>query len=205
MLISRNKYRGTTYSDNKGNYCFKTILPVPYDVGDGNVRPAHFHMMITAPGYQPLVTQLYFTGDPWLDKDSSSSSPTAKRRILEVQNRRSGFKKVEYNVSMSERLAAEPAAIDRLVGIYTDVKNTTRKMELIRKDNQLWMKGSEQNGMPFGMNFEYIGDNTFSLPGMSVESYSIVFEVGHNGVVKMHETYTNDKGEKETAVSVRQM
>ena len=40
---------------------------------------------------------------------------------------------------------------------------------------------------------------------MSVESYSIVFEVGHNGVVKMHETYTNDKGEKETAVSVRQM
>lgn len=51
------KYRGTAYSDQKGNYSFQTILPVPYDVGDGNFRPAHFHLMITAEGYQhqPLV------------------------------------------------------------------------------------------------------------------------------------------------------
>ena len=55
------KYRGTVYTDKKGNYSFKTILPVPYGSGD-NYRPAHFHLMITAEGYQPLVTQLYFTG-----------------------------------------------------------------------------------------------------------------------------------------------
>ena len=71
-------YRGTTYSDDKGQFLFKTILPVPYDIGGGLKRPAHFHMMITAQGYQPLVTQLYFSGDPYISKDATSSSPTAK-------------------------------------------------------------------------------------------------------------------------------
>jgi catechol 1,2-dioxygenase len=34
-------YRGTTYSDDKGRYSFKTVLPVPYDLGN-STRPAHF-------------------------------------------------------------------------------------------------------------------------------------------------------------------
>ena len=36
------RYRGTTYSDDKGHYYFNTILPVPYDAGGGLIRPAHF-------------------------------------------------------------------------------------------------------------------------------------------------------------------
>ena len=198
------KYRATAYSDNKGNYRFKTILPIPYDIGGGNFRPAHFHLMISAEGYQPLVTQLYFTGDPWLSKDSSASSSTAKRRILEVQNRKNGSKKVVYNVSMSKTLAAEPASIDRLVGIYIDEKDASNKMELIRKDNQLWKKGDGQNGMPFGMNFDYVGNNTFSIPGMPVETLSFVFEIMPSGAVKLTETYTNEKGEKVITVSLQE-
>lgn len=73
------RYRGTTYCDNKGRYTFNTILPVPYDIGNGNSRPAYFHLIITAPGYQPLVTQLYFVGDKNIGKDSSASSPLAKK------------------------------------------------------------------------------------------------------------------------------
>jgi len=63
------KYRAKTYCDDKGNYNFKTVLPVPYDVGGGTVRPAHFHMMISAEGYQCLITQLYFTGDAYISSD----------------------------------------------------------------------------------------------------------------------------------------
>lgn len=29
-------------------------------------RPAHLHMMFVADGYEPLVTALYFKGDPYL-------------------------------------------------------------------------------------------------------------------------------------------
>jgi len=199
------KYRGTAYSDKKGNYSFKTILPVPYDVGGGNYRPAHFHLMITAEGYQPLVTQLYFTGDPWLEKDSSSSSPTARRRILEVQNLKGGSKKVTYNVGMSEKLAVEPAVLGVLVGTYIDEKDSNKKTELFIKDHQLWVKGDKQNGMPFGLNLEYVGDNTFSVSGMPVETFSIVFEILPYGVIKMKEVYTNDKGEKDVTVYVREM
>ena len=154
--------------------------------------------MITAAGYQPLVTQLYFTGDPWLEKDGSSSSPTAKRRILDVQTLKNGSKKVEYNISMSETLAAEPAAIDRLVGIYADEKDITKKTELFRKNNQLWIKSE-----PFGMNLEYVGNNTFKIPGVPVETLSFVFEIMTSSIVKMTETYSNDKGEKQITVSVK--
>jgi len=191
------KYRGTTFSDNKGNYTFHSILPVPYGEGE-NYRPAHFHMMITAEGYQPLVTQLYFKGDPWIEKDSSASSPSAKNRILEVENLKNNAKKVEYNVSMAKTLGAESAAIDRLTGLYINEKDSTKTMKLFRKDNQLWMKSD-----PFGMNLDYVGNNTFTIPGMSLETLSFVFEILPVGAVKLKETYTNDKGVKDITEYVK--
>ncbi|WP_353482859.1 catechol 1,2-dioxygenase [Haliscomenobacter sp.] len=199
------KYRGTTYSDDKGNYSFKTILPVPYDAGGGNIRPAHFHMMITAAGYQPLVTQLYFSGDPRLAEDDSSSSPAAKKRILEVQNLTGGSKKVQYNISMAKKLAIEPASMGLLVGNYIAENDPSNKMELFRKDKQLWIKGDKTNGMPYGLNFEFVGDNTFTFPGTTLEEYSAVFEIGDYGKITMRETYANDKGEKIVVVYKRVM
>jgi protocatechuate 3,4-dioxygenase beta subunit len=192
------KYRGTAYSDQEGNYSFNTILPVPYGEGE-NYRPAHFHMMITTEGYQPLVTQLYFVGDPWIEKDELSSSPAAKRRILEVRNLRNGTKRVEYNVSMAQKLAAEPAAIDRLVGLYKNEKDSNKTMELFKKDNQLWMKNE-----PFGQNLEYIGVNTFTLPGIPPGHHlTFVFEPMLSGEVKLTETYSNDKGVKNETVYLK--
>jgi hypothetical protein len=176
---------------------------VPYGSGD-NYRPAHFHMMITAEGYQPLVTQLYFVGDPWIEKDSGSSSPTAKRRILEVQNLKDGSKKVAYNVSMAKKLAVEPASMGLLVGNYANEKDQNNKLELFRQDSQLWIKGDKTNGMPFGLNLEFVGDNTFQLSGLPVETLSFNFQLLPYGVVKLVETYTNDKGEKEVTVYERE-
>lgn len=197
------KYRGTSYADQEGNYSFKTILPVPYGQGD-NYRPAHFHLMISADGYQPLVTQLYFVGDPWLEKDSLSSSPTAKRRILKVQNQSDGSKKVAFDISMTKKLAAEPETLNRLAGIYIGEKDVNNKKELFRKDNQLWIKGDKINGMPFGQSLEYISNNTFTISGVPPQYlYNIVFEIMPSGVVKMKEISKNEKGEENVMVSIK--
>jgi protocatechuate 3,4-dioxygenase beta subunit len=59
------------------------MLPKPYTVPtDGPVgkyleavgqhpwRPAHIHFKVTASGHTPLVTQVFFAGDPYLDNDT---------------------------------------------------------------------------------------------------------------------------------------
>jgi catechol 1,2-dioxygenase len=52
----------------KSLYRFETVMPGQYDLGEAK-RPAHIHFKVTAPGYRPLTTQLYFKGDPWLARD----------------------------------------------------------------------------------------------------------------------------------------
>ena len=37
-------------------------------VGDAE-GPAHLHVRLEADGHEPLTTQVYFLGDPWLDHD----------------------------------------------------------------------------------------------------------------------------------------
>jgi catechol 1,2-dioxygenase len=69
--------------DESGAYEFQTMLPKPYTVPtDGPVgryleaigqhpwRPAHIHFKVTADGHKPLVTQVFFAGDPYLDNDT---------------------------------------------------------------------------------------------------------------------------------------
>lgn len=193
-------YRGTTYCDAKGKYLFKTILPVAYDAG-GEVRPAHFHLMITAEGYQPLVTQLYFSGDPHIRKDASASSPTAKRRILDLQTLDDGTKKVLFEVSMSDRLAAEPAAIDKLTGVYTDVKDKARETEFFTKNGALWMKNEV-----FGVNLEYLGNNTFQYPSTPPGTHWLFrFEMLASGSVKLtqNDNYLTDNGQELISVAMK--
>jgi hydroxyquinol 1,2-dioxygenase len=75
----RGKYR----TDADGAYAIRTIVPVSYPIPtDGPVgklmaasgrhpnRPAHVHFMISAPGYQTLVTHLFRSGDPYLASDA---------------------------------------------------------------------------------------------------------------------------------------
>jgi protocatechuate 3,4-dioxygenase beta subunit len=170
------KYRAKTYCDAKGNYSFKTIIPVPYDVGNGTIRPAHYHVLISAAGYQSLITQLYFTGDPYLSKDSSSSSPAAKRRILDIKNGRNGEKTVSFNVTMMEKLPADVGVIDRLVGIYTYTNDNKKSEEFYKKDGMIWIKdGSSING---GYPLEYSGNNTFEDYGRDNKYQFIIQESG---------------------------
>lgn len=66
-----------------GHFELATIRPRPYLVPtDGPVgellrvshrdawRPAHYHVIVEAPGYRSLITEVFDASDPWLDKDA---------------------------------------------------------------------------------------------------------------------------------------
>lgn len=75
--------RGRFTSDDQGNYkirCVRPVsYPVPYDGPAGEVlqmmdrhpyRPAHLHMIVSAPGLETLVTQIFDRTDKYLNSDS---------------------------------------------------------------------------------------------------------------------------------------
>jgi len=75
--------RGRLLSDADGRFWFWTVKPEPYPIPtDGPVgvlmhatnrspmRPAHVHVMVSAPGYQTVTTHVFSTGDAYLDADA---------------------------------------------------------------------------------------------------------------------------------------
>ena len=66
-----------------GTFAFSTVRPLSYTVPDdgpaGDMlrvlgrhawRPAHLHMIIKAPGHQPLITEFFPEDDKYLDQDA---------------------------------------------------------------------------------------------------------------------------------------
>jgi catechol 1,2-dioxygenase len=75
--------RGRVKANEKGEYAFASYKPkfysVPIDgpVGDlirattnDHMRPAHMHAIVSAPGYQQVITHVFVEGDPHLDDDA---------------------------------------------------------------------------------------------------------------------------------------
>ncbi|GGG37952.1 6-chlorohydroxyquinol-1,2-dioxygenase [Caldovatus sediminis] len=75
--------RGRLRCDAEGRYHLRTVKPLGYSVPMGGPvgrlvrqqgrhghRPAHIHVLVTAPGYQDLVTALYFADDPHIASDT---------------------------------------------------------------------------------------------------------------------------------------
>jgi len=75
--------RGRVKANAGGEYAFASYKPkfysIPMDgpVGDlvrasGNhhMRPAHMHAIVSAPGYQQIITHVFVEGDPYLDGDA---------------------------------------------------------------------------------------------------------------------------------------
>lgn len=56
--------RGRALAGDNGAYRFRTIKPVSYPG-----RTPHIHFQITAPGREPLVTQMYVAGEPLNERD----------------------------------------------------------------------------------------------------------------------------------------
>lgn len=75
--------RGVFVTGADGAYSFRGIRPVSYPIpDDGPVgqmlkalgrhpnRPAHMHFMVSAPGYETIVTHTFVEGDEWLSSDA---------------------------------------------------------------------------------------------------------------------------------------
>jgi hydroxyquinol 1,2-dioxygenase len=75
--------RGRFTACADGRYGLRTVKPVSYAIPtDGPVgvmlaamgrhpfRPAHVHLIVTAPGFAPVTTHLFVAGDPYLDTDA---------------------------------------------------------------------------------------------------------------------------------------
>ncbi|RRH69349.1 intradiol ring-cleavage dioxygenase [Falsigemmobacter faecalis] len=75
--------RGRFITGADGRYSFRGIRPVSYpipddgpvgqmlgDLGRHPYRPAHMHYLVTAPGYQKLVTHTFVGGDDYLSSDA---------------------------------------------------------------------------------------------------------------------------------------
>ena len=75
--------RGRVKANARGDYAFKTYKPKFYSIPtDGPVgglmegmkrhpmRPAHMHAIVSAPGYQQVITHVFVDGDPYLDSDA---------------------------------------------------------------------------------------------------------------------------------------
>jgi len=123
--------RAHLFSDSDGNYRFWGLKPVPYPIptdgpvgrllkaaGRSPMRAAHLHFMVTAPGHQTLVTEMFDTRDDYVTHDSvfgvkqsliktyedcPRGTPTPDGRTLD-----SDWSKVRFDIV----LAPEPAAVD---------------------------------------------------------------------------------------------
>jgi catechol 1,2-dioxygenase len=81
--IAEDHLRGRFFSRADGSYAFVGVRPIPYTIpNDGPVgamleaagrhpwRPAHIHMIVSAPGYQRLQTHIFDGTSAYLDSDA---------------------------------------------------------------------------------------------------------------------------------------
>ena len=75
--------RGRVKAKANGEYAFKSYKPKFYSVpvdgpvgeliratGNHHMRPAHMHAIVSATGYQPVITHVFVEGDPYLEGDA---------------------------------------------------------------------------------------------------------------------------------------
>jgi protocatechuate 3,4-dioxygenase beta subunit len=88
-------FRGRFGVDEDGSYEFQTMVPKPYTVPTGGPvgrlleatgqhpwRPAHIHVKAEAEGHKPLITQVFFPDDPYLENDTIGAvKPTLVRPL----------------------------------------------------------------------------------------------------------------------------
>jgi protocatechuate 3,4-dioxygenase beta subunit len=116
--------RGIFTSDGDGRWSFQTAYPryypIPHDGPVGDLltaldrnpnRPAHLHFMVSAPGYEKLITHIFTPDCPWLKDDAvfgvkESLIADFKRVDDPARAAKLGlpnpFRQVEWNVVMTK-------------------------------------------------------------------------------------------------------
>ncbi len=170
------KYRGAQKTNAQGEYHFVTTHPVPYltSASSETYRPAHIHMRLSGDGQQDLITQVYFKGDPYLEKDSNAASPEAINRILSITKNSNNQEQVQFDIVMAKEFKPEDAVFEKLSGIYRMSDNA--HLEFYRDGDQLLLK---RNGQIIAGS-SYKGNNEFVNPNGTLK-----FELQPDGGVKV--------------------
>ncbi|KAK3333410.1 Intradiol ring-cleavage dioxygenase-like protein [Cercophora scortea] len=114
---SPNNLRGKFRSDAEGKYYFYCLHPTAYSLPtDGPawallqamdrhpMRPAHIHIMVTAPEYQGCTTQLYPSDDPWLTTDTVFAvKPDLVVDFKPLEGDKTATLELEYNVFLAPK------------------------------------------------------------------------------------------------------
>jgi len=93
-----------TATDQEGRYRFKTVIPAAYPAGPDRMRPAHIHFKVTGRREQ-LVTQMYFVGEEWNDRDPWLQSARRKEALIVDPHDmpgESGAKAVTFDVVLAQ-------------------------------------------------------------------------------------------------------
>ncbi|KAF1922805.1 uncharacterized protein M421DRAFT_104849 [Didymella exigua CBS 183.55] len=121
-----NNLRGKFTTNENGEYwyyCYKpTAYSLPMDGAAGQLfrtldrhpfRPAHIHLMVTAEGFKPLITQLYPRDDQWVQNDTVF----AVKDDLLLDFEPSKDDKAKYDLTYDVTLAPTGKKTGRLEGI----------------------------------------------------------------------------------------
>lgn len=180
------RYRGAVRTNNSGEYEFKTIIPVPYKANPDNEdswRPAHIHMLVSVPGQQDLITQLYFKGGKYVDKDRWASAPGAVNRILEISSNTAGQSEVNFDVVMQKEFPLDDKVYQKMTGLY---KMEDSNAEFVKVDDLLFMKWNGQ----LSEGLRYVGNNSF-IGGIG--NLKVSFELLAGGGSRATVTMPNNK------------
>jgi protocatechuate 3,4-dioxygenase beta subunit len=124
-------FRGMLGVDEDGSYEFQTMVPKPYTVptegpvgrlleatGQHPWRPAHIHFKVEAEGHEPLITQVFFPDDPYLDHDTIGAvKPALVRPLSRHENGEkltqrgldTPFYTCEFDITLEPAMSAAPA------------------------------------------------------------------------------------------------
>jgi isovaleryl-CoA dehydrogenase len=120
-----NNLRGKFRCNDKGEYWFYCLKPTAYSLPtDGAAgelfkvldrhpfRPAHIHLMITAPGYKAVTTQIYPRDDPYVPNDTVFAVKDDLLIDFTPSNDKNAELDLVYNVKLApkEKAPAEESA-----------------------------------------------------------------------------------------------
>jgi hydroxyquinol 1,2-dioxygenase len=116
--------RGRVKANAKGEYAFASYKPKFYSIPmDGPVggltsattgnhmRPAHMHAIVSAPGYQKVITHVFVEGDPYLDGDAVfavKNSLIAKyKKMSEAEAKKVGLPAGSFKLDFDFKLSPQ--------------------------------------------------------------------------------------------------
>lgn len=189
------RYRGSQRTGKNGKYHFITTHPVAYPISSGGLyRPAHIHMRISGEGQQDLITQIYFKGDPYIERDPSAKSPEAVNRILPVKENAKKEKVVDFDVVMQKEFKPSAEVYKKISGIYKMTNQSL--MEFYKDGDMLFVK---RNGQ-IVEGLRYSGNNTFEGGADGTNKLKAVFELQEGGAVKVKIDYYNGFNKEDSKI-----